>query len=440
MLVQLSDLLDGKVDANVQRVFFTNQDLWNMREEIEVSPDAYQRFFHADYDWQQLYVASFFNPMVVIPEIALRVGENIPRKSGEVMDGCQRVSTGFAFKMGDVALPEIDALKYWTDKNESVYDLRGNRWKDLPRTAKETFEGYEMAAQVYKDLTPEQAGWTFVSVLNNTNTLNAQEKRQAISSDMSRTVQQWARLNPLGMFDTKDGMTLDYIAGAEHKRLDVDKTLAELCYMLSTDDFLKTGTTGKTIDAFYKEQARDCQNKFPTMKITKDVLKFAEQSFKGFPTAKTIALKPWRNYCYLVSKFLKAKIDIDPIEFIKVYKNAVKNLKDKSLVQDGLTGTPYELRMRGNGAEDTKVALEMLELEMSKVSFKQTQLDSKRTFTREEVANAYEEQNGICAICGEDLGEFNENIHGDHFLLYKDGHPTTPDNCDAVHASCNWRK
>ena len=51
MLVQLSDLLDGKVDANVQRVFFTNQDLWNMREEIEVSPDAYQRFFHAELEW-----------------------------------------------------------------------------------------------------------------------------------------------------------------------------------------------------------------------------------------------------------------------------------------------------------------------------------------------------------------------------------------------------
>ena len=77
---------------------------------------------------------------------------------------------------------------------------------------------------------------------------------------------------------------------------------------------------------------------------------------------------------------------------------------------------------------------------MSKVSFKQTRLDSKRTFTREEVANAYEEQNGICAICGEHMGEFDENVHGDHFLLYKDGHPTTPDNCDAVHASCNWRK
>ena len=438
MLVQLSDLLDGKVFA--QRVFFTNKDLWNMREEIEVSPDAYQRFFHADYDWQQLYIASFFNPMVVIPEIALRVGKNIPKGSGEVMDGCQRVSTGFAFKAGEVALPEIDSLKYWIDKNESHHDLRGRRWRDLPRTAKDTFEEYQMAAQVYKDLTPEQAGWTFVSVLNNTNTLNAQEKRQAISSDMSRTVQQWARLNPLGMFDTTDGITLDYIAGAEHKRLDVDKTLAELCYMLSTDDFLKTGTTGKTIDLFYREQAKDCQNKFPATKITKEVLTFAEQSFKGFPTAKTIALKPWRNYCYLVSKFLKAKITIDPIEFIKVYKTAVKNLKDKSLVQDGLTGTPYELRMRGNSAEDTRVSLEMLELEMSKVNFKQTKLDSKRTFTREEVANAYEEQNGKCAICGEDLGEFNENVHGDHFLLYKDGHPTTPDNCDAVHASCNWRK
>ena len=138
---------------------------------------------------------------------------------------------------------------------------------------------------------------------------------------------------------------------------------------------------------------------------------------------------------------LKANIKVDPIEFVKVYKTAIKNLKDKKLVADGLTGTPYELRMRGNGAEDTKVALKLLEMEMSKVSFKQTQLDSRRTFTDEEVAHAYEEQKGICAICGEHMGEFDRTlIHGDHFLLYKDGHPTTPDNCDAVHASCNWRK
>ena len=33
-------------------------------------------------------------------------------------------------------------------------------------------------------------------------TLNAQEKRQAVSSAMSRTVQQWSRFNPLGVFET----------------------------------------------------------------------------------------------------------------------------------------------------------------------------------------------------------------------------------------------
>ena len=438
--VPLKELLDGEVE--LKRIFFTNEDLWNNRTDIEVSPDAYQRFFQADEAWQQLYLASFYNPMIVIPEIALRVGEYIPKGLAEVMDGCQRVSTSFAFKENKVSLPNIENLKFWTDPDDNHYDLRNNFWRDLPRPAKEQFDNYQMHAQVYKDITPEQAGFLFVEVLNNSNTLNAQEKRQAISSDMSRQVQEWARLDNHGMFDTKsDNMTLKYIAGAEHKRLDVDKTLAEVCYMLSTDDFLKTGTTGKTIDLFYREQANLYQNDFKTKKFVERVLTQVEHGFKGFTTAKTLALKPWRNYVYLYSKMLKANIKVDPIEFVKVYKTAIKNLKDKKLVADGLTGTPYELRMRGNGAEDTKVALKLLEMEMSKVSFKQTQLDSRRTFTDEEVAHAYEEQKGICAICGEHMGEFDRTlIHGDHFLLYKDGHPTTPDNCDAVHASCNWRK
>ena len=439
MITPLSELLEGNVTS--QRIFFTNKDLWNNKPDIAVNPSAYQRNFQAEMKWQQLYCASFYNPMIVIPEIALRVGEGIPNGFlAEIMDGCQRISTAFDFKDNKITLPDdVPELKFWEDKNGGVFDLRNKTYSELPMSAKQAFNNYEMAAQVYQDISPERAGFLFVEVLNNTNTLNAQEKRQAISSDMSRTVQQWARLNPLGMFELV-GKDLKLIAGAEHKRLDVDKTLAEVVYMLSTDDFLKTGTTGKTIDTFYREQARKYQNKFPKKATVKKVLSFVDQSFRSHSTAKTLALKPWRNYCYFVSKFFNNKIDIDPIEFIKVYMTAIRNQKDKSLIFDGLTGTPYELRMRGNGAEDTRVALELLEDEMNKQNFQKVKRDPQRTFTREQVAEAYDDQGGICAFCHSKMPSFGPDIHGDHILMWKEGNPTTPDNCDALHASCNWRK
>jgi 5-methylcytosine-specific restriction endonuclease McrA len=77
---------------------------------------------------------------------------------------------------------------------------------------------------------------------------------------------------------------------------------------------------------------------------------------------------------------------------------------------------------------------------MSLVTYESTQLDEQRTFPRDVVKQSYFEQDGICAICGTRMPEFGEDIHGDHVLLYKDGNPTSPDNCDAVHASCNLRK
>ena len=108
---------------------------------------------------------------------------------------------------------------------------------------------------------------------------------------------------------------------------------------------------------------------------------------------------------------------------------------------EGLTGSPYELRMRGNGAEDTKVALELIRDEMNSLGFYSVLLDPKRTFTKDQVAQAFRDQNGLCAICSEEMpGEIGTDIHGDHILEYKDGNPTTQENCAAVHSTCNWRK
>ena len=50
---------------------------------------------------------------------------------------------------------------------------------------------------------------------------------------MSIQIQNWTRFDDIHpMFETKTNGDLKYIKGANHSRLDVDKTLAELVYML----------------------------------------------------------------------------------------------------------------------------------------------------------------------------------------------------------------
>ncbi len=420
----------------------------NVDGRINLTPKAYQRNFHADKSWQQQFLVSFFVDGIVIPEIALRMGENIPENfDSEVMDGCQRVSTILAFtaKNSTVTLPDgkegeqLEELSF--EGSDRVEDLRGKLFKELSPQAKKHFYNQQIGAMCYYDIDSLFAGFLFTEVLNNTNTLNPQEKRQAISSPMSIQIQNWTRYDlVLPIFETKKNGDLKYIANANHSRLDVDKTLAELVYMLNTSDWKKTGTTGKVITDFYRKQAKDYQEKFGNASFVAKVLSQVNQAVRGYKTANTLGLKAWRNFAYLLGEIIGTGTKIHPIEFIKVYMKAIDNLKAVAPME-GLTGSPYELRMRGNGAEDTKVALELIREEMNSLGFYSVLLDPKRTFTKDQVAQAFREQNGLCAICGEEMpGEIGTDIHGDHILEYKDGNPTTQENCAAVHSTCNWRK
>ena len=447
-MANLKYFLDGNHRSNPQREVFLVEDFIHESSKIgrvNLTPKAYQRNFHADKAWQQQFLVSFFVEGIVIPEITLRLGENIPEDwDSEVMDGCQRVSTILAFVRGEVDLPEVDALKAIMFAGAPMTeDLRGLSYKKLPPLAKDHFGNQGIGSMLYYDIDSLRAGYLFTEVLNNTNTLNPQEKRQAIASPMSIQIQNWTRFDDIHpMFETKTNGDLKYIKGANHSRLDVDKTLAELVYMLQNSrkqDFTKTGTTGKVITDFYREQAEDSPEKFDNANFVKRVLSLVNQGVRGVKTGKEMGLKQWRNYAYLVGEITANGNKIDPLEFLKVYRKAVDNLK-KVPAMEGLTGSPYELRMRGNGGEDTKVALELIRDEMNVIGFSKVLQDKQRIFTRDQVRIAFDEQEGICAICKEEMPEFNEDVHGDHILLYKDGHPTTQENCAAVHSTCNWRK
>jgi hypothetical protein len=442
----LRQLMEGDttgVNRN-RRIAFTIRELSDVKDKMNFSPREYQRFFRAVQQWQEQFMKSFFLSQIIIPEFCFRFGKHIPHGFlAEIMDGQQRATTIVKrYLENEFSLPNDEELEFVEIPDcDFTYDCRGKFFKELPFSVREYLMDYELSSQVYVDLTPEEAGEIFVNVLNNSTSLNAQEKRQAISSPMSRFVQDKCRFTPYPIFETKENKNeLKWVAKAEHRALDVDKMLAETIYMISSDTYKSKGVGGKAIDDFYRTHARMHQKEFKSNHINK-VMTFANQSMRQVPDAKKfIPLKLLRNYCVMVSDLMKSNVKIDPVDFMRCFIKAVINLKDPKLRAKGMTKTPFEAFMNGSGKFDTNSALDALWKEVSKVQYFSVQLDSKRTFTREEVHTAYINQEGICAICETKMPEFGSEIEGDHVLLYKDGNPTTHENCDAVHGSCNRRK
>ena len=439
------------------RISFTLGEFSYHQTVIELSPKQYQRYFRADKDWQQQFMKSFFVSDVIIPEMALRFGEFIPVGDVETMDGCQRMSTAVIFINNDVCLPDDDDLEYVKIPGQDhTEDLRGKYYRELSVAAREYLLSYELTSQVYYNLTPERAGHIFVNILNNQNALVNQEKRQAISSAMSRWVQETARFGPItyeesekkkqskSVFEVKEGLPshLKYFKkgkDGQHIKLTVDQCLAEIIFMTMSDSYKTQGVGSGQITKFYIKQADNYQDDFDSKHVEK-VLIFVNQSMRGVPKAKTLTLRAFRNYCVMISQKLKANISVDPINFMTCYIKAIDNLSDKKLVPDDLTKTPYQALMSGSKASDTNGVFKLLWKEMSLISYKSTKLADSRSFTRKEVEYAYWDQDQICPLCDTKMPDFGPDIHGDHVLLYKNGNPTTPDNCDATHSSCNWRK
>ena len=182
--LNLTDELPEDIEVD-ERIKFTIGEFWEFITVIELSPIQYQRFFRADLSWQQQFMNSFFIKKVIIPEIALRFGQHIPKGEVEVMDGCQRMSAVVLFKKGDLYLPYAPELEFVKLPGlDFEVDLREKNWQQLPQSVRDYIDNYKLQAQVYYKLDPAAAGHIFVDILNNQNTLVHQEKRQAISSSM----------------------------------------------------------------------------------------------------------------------------------------------------------------------------------------------------------------------------------------------------------------
>ena len=424
------------------RADVTLQDLRDNKEIIDFSPHEYQRFFRADLKWQQNLMVSFFasdndNP-ILIPEIALRYHETDDGLFIEVMDGCQRTTTATRFLEGRFELPNNPAISAF-ELNGNVYNLVGMTFPDIQRKYPAVADWIltkKIHCQIYVNISDLHAAHIFVTVLNNSNELKPQEKRNAIRSFLSSFIRSTARTNAHELFALEtNGSDCKYVK-ISHKEMDVDKMIAELATMMVFGP--QSGTGAGQVNKLYDDER--FITKFPYKTAIVETLKQALSGINRNPNLKeTFTAKVLRNYLYIVSMMHQQSYKIQPDTFMRLYAAAHAELKIVTAEYKKLTGfskSQYSIRMSGTGGEDTTAAIDMVMEKMMELSNGEEfwTIDPKRCYTKEEVSNMAVVQNNKCGRCGEEL---DDNPVGAHGYAWADGSMTLTGEGYAAHKYCN---
>ena len=433
----------------VTREDISLEELLKHKELINFSPEEYQRFFRADLKWQQELMCSFFaseDEPVMIPELALRYHEIEGGILVEVMDGCQRTTTAMRFLEDKFELPKNPAVSdFYLDGQ--IYNLVGMTFSQIqskyPRVATYLFEK-TFHCQIYVNITDDHAAHVFVNVLNNSNALTAQEKRNAIRSFLASFVRKTARKMegskpaPLFALDT-NGVDCKYV-NISHKKMEVDSMIAELCAMQVFG--LDAGTTSGVVNKLYRDPRYI--SRFDYKASIVEALRLAKSGIdRNSDLKKIFTPKVLRNYLYIVMEMYKSSYHIAPDKFMRLYAKAHAELKilTKEMKSQGFHKSTYSIFMSGTNGPNTVEALNLVRQKMfdlNEVINSPNEafwtVDPQRCFTPEQIAEMAVVQDNKCGRCGYELGDDTVGAHG---YSWADGSLTITGEGYAAHKYCN---
>ena len=433
---------DKKGTTHADRADITLKDLRDNKEIIDFSPEEYQRFFRADLKWQENLMVSFFasdeDSPILIPEIALRYHEKYEGLFIEVMDGCQRTTTAIRFMSGMFQLPNHPSISTF-ELDGNVYNLVGMTFPNIQRkypAVADWLLNKEIHSQIYVNISDAHAAYVFVTVLNNSNELKPQEKRNATRSFLSSFIRSTARTKAHELFALeKNGSDCKYVK-ISHKEMDVDKMIAELSTMMVFGP--ESGTGSGQVNKLYGDERFIV--KFPYKPAIEKALQQALSGINRNPELKSVfTAKVLRNYLFIVSMMHQQSYKIQPDTFMRLYALAHAQLKivDETWKKEtGFSKSQYQIRMSGTGGEDTTKAIDMIMKKMMELSDGSEfwSVDPKRCYTKDEVATMAVVQNNKCGRCGEEL---DDNPVGAHGYAWADGSMTITGEGYAAHKYCN---
>lgn len=449
---------------------FTIQELHQMSTgQLNTSPREYQREKVASISWkQELLHTVLVDTVAKIPELHIRVitrtrtGKVLSKSILELLDGQQRATTlidyiNNEFQTGD--LPSVGG-----------YDLSNKFFKDLDQSIRDKIFDYTLGYTAYINITDNEARRLFIDVLNNTNSLDPVEKRNAERGPLAKFIRDNAR------FDTRHVLFSTIIEDGEEKlkffdksfkigRMQTDLWLQRLLYLNATGKSWNSSASEGDLNKWYR--VTNSENGIYSTDTTEewigdkkkfeDVINFAKQVITNVHDDDKVYLTPTKSLV-LVSMCLQKKRQygkVDETTFAKKFFDTFKLLSNLKLKKfEGFYYwnakgqetdepiPPFDKLFGGHNARNLTTIRNILDtfIDSDLSAWGITEIDSTQggKFTKKQLQDALFVQGNVDYYTGLPLSM--KDAEADHIKAKSKGGLTHPDNLGATHRDVNRLK
>ena len=411
-------------------------DMYNT-ESLETGSREYQREKVATLEFKQDMIRTILcRPWSKIPEVHIRVIVDEGLIRYEMVDGQQRIRTCIiGFLKGEFKLPK--------DFMVGGSDLGGMNAQDVRKKFPHLYEtilNYRIANTWYERLSDEMTSDLFVEVLNKTNDMKPQEKRNAVRGFLSSYIRDNSRFETHELFTRiitdvgtkKEKSFLKYFPKLKlNGRMEADEFLSQLLYGVVKG--YKSGVGQKSLTDWIKEEQKD-----GAIYKTEQTWKVAKKDFDTFldfclglvkVINKNNRSRLTKNMAYtmflygyeLQNSYGKLDKQMYSDWFFDVYTrwsdNGLALYKNHTFPHDKKRGLiQFDALFGGLNKNAIGAQLYVLDLELNKDKDKAgvIELDPRETFSKSDIQKKFFEQGQRCFYTGELLDL--SNIAGDHYI------------------------
>lgn len=407
------------------------------KKDLETGSREYQREKVAPLEWKQNILRTILsNRYAKIPQIHIRVVKNGEVFTFELIDGQQRVTAILDFLSGEYRLPE-EMMTY--DKID-VGNMNVDELKMLRPSIYNRIKEYRITNLWYENLSDDQVSTLFVEVLNNTNDMTAQEMRNAMRGLFSTYVRDRARFEKqhelFKRVTEKDGKKeityLKYLPKIKlNGRMEVDEWLSQLIYL--SENSPTKGVSTKSLTDWVREiqsstgfAAMGSPSFNPKRREWDALLDFAYKVITSVNTDHKSRLSPMVAMILVLyaqeTEKLGKKID-DMKQFTSAFFNTISKWSDtktklymNEVMSNGKQMPPMEDLFGGKNANAVSAIFSILDKELNTdpTAFGLIELDSRDTFSRQDIFQKWKEQDRKCFYTGRLLTE--DELVGDHYV------------------------
>lgn len=434
---------------------------------IETGAREYQREKVASLSFKQgIILTVILNSYKKIPEIHIRVVKKGKSFIFELIDGQQRITSILDFINGEFSLPKDDSFII------NGIDLREKNIDWIRQNEPNLYQAilsYRISCKWYENLSDTQTADLFINVLNNSNEMKPQEKRNAIRGRLSEYIRNTSRFeNKHKLFDRtlidsgkkKRWILSNFSEGfVINGRMEIDEFLSELI-VLQSNGYHNGITQGKHTQWITNAQSANgilsTEEQFDDFKesVLEPLIEFSYDVITSVPSDRKYKLVPMFSqmlilYGYsLKNKYGKLIIETYVNKFFEVYEKW-SNTSTKLYTNEFMFGTddeqmePFNKLFGGKNPKAIGTITYVLDKELKEDmdSFGVIEIDT-RDFTRDQIIRKWEEQGRVDFYDKQPLD--NKKLVGDHYIPRswgkKKGGITEYDNLVVTSKSHNLKK